>query len=385
MRIMCLGRYTSYVLHSSACVLTRGGHEVIAVNTAPGYSLTKITTLGAHEQPLLFNLTDLAEDYSGCISQLKEITRTEGVSLIYASWGRAVNAPVRALLSSGVDIPIAYALLCYPQAVLDFGNSTRRIGRHAALGWYLLHSLGRFSAEWLSHRAVLPLVQGRIFASDEMLQLARLLQIAPQINNLVLPDFLSVALAPRTRLKKLRLSDGEPHVVYIGNPVYSASIYDDVRRDLMAIAAAGVHVHFAEPDLPMPEHPYLHRFAAFNAEAVARGQLSDFMTQFDANLLMYHPYQTKRIRWRTTHPTRFLHGLLAGIPTVLPGNVFRASERIVRRHNVGHAFSGPIDLATWLKNEHEIERCSRHAQELAPGFTGEATAPVLTGFLESLR
>lgn len=112
-------------------------------------------------------------------------------------------------------------------------------------------------------------------------------------------------------------------------------------------------------------------------------KLSDFMTQFDANLVLYHPYGRRRIRWCTTHSTRFLHGLLAGIPQVLPQNVFCASEEIIRKHDIGYPFSAPIDLAVWL-GKPEAQRSRENAQRLAPVFTAEANVPILVGFFESI-
>lgn len=250
--------------------------------------------------------------------------------------------------------------------------------------WYLSRGLRAFYQEWASYRAYLLRIQGRIFASKQMLSLARMLGLAPPSGNFVYPDYLTAVFGPRTRLQKFSEQDHEPHIVYIGTPVFSGSLYDDVRDDLRMLADERVHVHFAEPDLPLPFHPYLHKFPAFDPEAVATGKLSDFMTQFDANLVLYHRCFTKRLRWRTTHPTRFLHGLLAGIPTVLPRGVFTASEEIVRMHGIGYSFSSFQGLAHWLLTPSSSRLTEVNSQRMALRFSGEANVNLLTSFFEKV-
>lgn len=176
------------------------------------------------------------------------------------------------LLTSKVNVPIVYALLCFPQEILHFGNLKPDGRSLGAYRWYLSRGAHEFFREWHTYRTVLSQVQGRIFASDQMLRLAKLLKLVPQ-NNLVLPDFLSSVFAPRRRLDRLSASNGEPHVVYIGSHIYSQNVHDDVREDLVAIANAKIHAHFAESDLSLPSHPYLHSFTPFDAEKVAKETL----------------------------------------------------------------------------------------------------------------
>lgn len=201
---------------------------------------------------------------------------------------------------------------------------------------------------------------------------------------LVYTDYLTAVFGPRTRLPKLSEQDGKPHIIYIGTPAFSGSFYDDVRGDLRMLADEQIHVHFAEPDLAVSPHPFLHTFPAFGPEAVAKGQLSDFMTQFDANLVVYHPCFSWCLRWRTTHSTRFLHGLLTGIPTVLPHGVFAASEEVIENYGVGYSFRSPRDLADWLQASSSIHSVEKNSLRMASHFTGETNVGRLTSFFEEI-
>jgi len=184
-------------------------------------------------------------------------------------------------------------------------------------------------------------IDGFVIPTPEMADL--IFKLVPKVREkrlFIKPMFNPQNYAPSRKLPKLSKQDGFPHIVFIGQFDFSLPI-NDVRGQLLSFAEAGIKVHCVQVN--GLEHPNVIFFEPFNADALTNGNLTSFMTQFDACLVTYN-YKRTPLRFKTSLPARFLTALTAGIPIIIPRGKFTAVENFVLREQIGFAYSSPQEF-----------------------------------------
>jgi hypothetical protein len=159
---------------------------------------------------------------------------------------------------------------------------------------------------------------------------------------------------PTERINNLSNFNGGPNVVHLGATNFATGLsIDDVSDALNALAECKIHTHFyakvIPPQLKKSNKNYHGLFEKFNNQ-FDKSAFSNFLTQFDAIIILYNVKQCYD-RFKNALPTRFLFGLVIGIPIVLPRNLFPACEEYVNKYQIGFAYENEQDLYEKLINK----------------------------------
>lgn len=222
--------------------------------------------------------------------------------------------------------------------------------------------------EWLELQILemmTPHVDGLIIPCQEMADL--IYKVVPAMIEkpvLIKPMYYPEEYLPAEILPQLSRHEKRPHVVFMGQFDLSHRI-NDVRKELLSLAQAGVSVHCR--DVAGLYHQNIVQFQPLNGSALVSGTLTGFMTQFDACLVSYNvTTASSRLRFKTSLPGRFLIALIAGIPIILPKGRFMAIENFVCREKIGYVFETAKDLYSILMSSswNEVrEQCTEKQRQ----------------------
>jgi hypothetical protein len=194
---------------------------------------------------------------------------------------------------------------------------------------------------------------------------------------MVLPEAWGSWACARKRRPLLSEQDGVPHVVHMGVPPVKAGMHDDVAPQLRALAAQGIAVHAVEA---FGTQGGLRTFPRLGLRQLLEGEVAEFMTQFDALVLLYNV--PPGLQWFATNmPARFLSAVSAGIPVAVPRGLTVAVQRFVERHGNGFAFDTPEDLAAQLRDAEGMAKRRKLAEALARDHRLERFLPQYEQFL----
>jgi len=282
------------------------------------------------------------------------------VDFIYCSWDDSVIPEAIAIKKAFPEYPIIFRFLMYPS------------------------SFSRYMVvlENLYCRNKIPLLDGRIFASDQMCQyMAKAFDLQTNGKNKIFMEYLSETYFHKQRLPPLSENDGEPHLVFIGTGDFRRCPENDVRRPIEEIADKGIHIHLVTPNLPMMKSRFIHFFPY-----IAPGQqFADFLTQFDGVIILYN--LSKRPcthRLNNVFPNRFTWALTGGIPVILASGQLKACEAFGKEHGISLTFDTAEELKLVLKNRAYMSEVRQNTQQKCRNFTYENNFHRLQDFIEEV-
>lgn len=357
--------------------LKRHGYDITIINTShhmfppkvPGtdiscynlYEKTKIRLLfrGRLElfrKSILYNLT---KTNSKLASKIWEINKQNGLDLIYGSWG-SQSLPEIGLLQRRFDIPVVYEFLTYPVNVNK-----------------LLVKVENFL-----NGKIITSLSGRILASNLMLNYIERNFAPLGGKNYIFQERYSKNFFYKKRLPLLSNIDSEPHLIFIGLDV------SDVMSQIIQIAKRRIHIHICEQKRPLPNFKYrnfIHTFKKFPYSKLVDGTFATFMTQFDACLVTYNFRKASALdRFYNSIPNRFSLALTAGIPVIMPANILKTCEEIIRKDNIGFTYKNYDDLLLKLKRNDLMDSLKRNCITKSEAFTLENNYKELDAFLRNI-
>ncbi|PTP73713.1 hypothetical protein [Vibrio splendidus] len=148
--------------------------------------------------------------------------------------------------------------------------------------------------------------------------------LAIESNLHVSPDFLpGSCYVKRNKLfdKIERLN--KKKLIYLGNTNFSERSIDDTSLLLMELANRGFEIWIQKNDDKV-RHRNIHLFEPFTMEGILTGKLGDFVSDFDAALVVYN--NVNNARTNMGFPTRYALALTGHVPILLKSRVFLALE-----------------------------------------------------------
>lgn len=382
MKILYLGVISPHNFHEQNTIYTFRAHRysVCVLNIHRNYFPDKIEGIGKIE---ICNLYEKGDPYKGKIGRMRQELSYHGFKcykkvrnkirlfiektqpdLIYCFWGSGVLNEVKMIIEMDLGIPLIHNLLCYP-----FSLSHNRVRRENRL-----------------YSKVINNINLRIYPTNVMLDYVRDRLSLEKGRDLVFMEYFSKNYFYRKRLPLLSYRDKEPHLIFLGRTDFSIQRpIDDVRKQILELASERIHIHLREPATDLPKNEYIHPFPVFDSSRTFQGELATFSTQFDACIVLYNlPKNICTDRFRNTLPSRFLFALTAGIPIVMPGNTFIASEEIVKRYNIGFTYENVDSLRERLFDRRRMENLRENAIRRSKDFTYEANFCLIEGVIKSL-
>lgn len=274
---------------------------------------------------------------------------THSIDLVVGTWGTPVLIPMRLVQTLAPDCAYIHNILTYPELPVLAG------GMRGA--FWKAFSFFEDRAKRRAYHQMLAACDIRIHPSRNMLDfLKHEGGISPPGEDVIRLERFPRQFFPVDRMPKLSAKDGEPHLIHIGATNFRGGSLDNLMAQFTRMAEAGIHVHFYSKQPLAPtnhaQKSYLHVFPKF-PNTVINGALAEFMTQFDASLMLYNVGQPY-VRFANALPTRLLFSFLAGIPNVLPKGLFVASEEYIVEHQIGFAYQSERELAQILHDRERI-------------------------------
>lgn len=384
MKVLYLGALMPHNFHEQNTIFTflKHGYEVFVLNVSREHFTDEITGVGGVK---ILNLYESGNPYKGKIGRIRrelnnigliksykdikvkirEFIREVSPDIMYCFFGSGVLSEIEMITDMGLNIPIVHNLLCYPAAL-----SFRGVREENRL-----------------YKKVINRISLRIYPTENMYN-----YIKSHINpltgeDIILKECFSEEYFFKNRLSLLSLLDRAPHLIFLGRTDFSAERpIDDVREYILELVNSGIHVHLRGPATGLPTSKYIHIFPVFDSMQTFMGELSTFMTQFDGCIVMYN-FSVKYCmdRFRNTLPSRFLFGLTAGIPILVPEGKLSSCEGLIKEHNIGFTYNSISGLKEILANSGVMSNLRKNAITGYKNFTYEGNFQILDKSLRVLR
>lgn len=187
-------------------------------------------------------------------------------------------------------------------------------------------------------------------------------------------------------LKRLSGNDGEPHIVFIGTPNIRES-WNNVESQIQEITKRKIHVHIAKTPYIQKRNSFLHFFSKFEEIDLITGSFADFLTQFDAGLVLYNFNKNAKIekdRFNNVIPNRFLFNLTAGIPIFLPKGQLPSCEKIIEESRIGLIYANLDELEQKLKCFDFMQNLRKNVVSKCFDFTYENNFSKIDNFIRKI-
>ncbi|MDD5529610.1 MAG: hypothetical protein PHX21_06220 [bacterium] len=242
-----------------------------------------------------------------------------------------------------------------------------------------------YKSDNIAYRSVINRLSLRIHSSSTMRKYIKKIFHPSSGKDIIFMEYFSENYFFKKRLPLLSSQDKEPHLIFLGSTDFFSDPVIDVRLQLLEITKRRIHVHLRKPALGLVNVPYIHIFEGFDSFSTFQGELSTFMTQFDACLVLYNIYPgVLPYRFHNTLPSRFLFALTSGIPIVMPKDIFTACEELISHYDIGFAYRTDDELSKYLYDECFMSKFRENAFNCSPKFTYENNWERLNYFLNNL-
>lgn len=354
------------------------GYKVVCINIHRKYFTNEITGIG--KLPIC-NIYEEGDPYVGKIGRIKWELNNLGIikfyknirqkivefinktkpDIIYCFYGSAVLNEIKMIIESRIGIPLIHELLCYPSSLL----------------------YKKLKKENRIYKKIINKINTRIHASQFMVKYIKE-KLNPKIGkDIIYMHYFSEKYFFKKRLPLISSKNREPHIIFLGVTDFSNPI-DDVREQIHLISRLGIHVHLREPAPGIEKNKYIHIFPVFDSKSVFQGELSTYMTQFDACIVTYNVLPNyRKERFYFSLPSRFLFALTAGIPIVMPKGIFLSCEDIIKKYKIGFTYEKEEELLEKLNDHKFMNKMRQNAIENAKIFTAEFNFYKLQKVLES--
>lgn len=291
--------------------------------------------------------------------------------LLFGWWGSLV---LPALQDVAVEYPSARKVLC----VDTLPNASNFITEYREVLRFLM------ADRWLD---------GYVFYSQSMAQLFyRRVPGARQKPHLALIEpFLLDAFAPSqmSNVPILNRTVTEPHVVFTGRGDLLWTRDYRMKKDaigpfLVEVANHGVQV-YVEPRADLRNHPNLHHYPDFSNQDLFGGRFADYVSQFDAHLVIYNECNpTIRRRVTTGLCTRMAFAMTATAPLAVSSTSTFVAE-YWKDEPFGFMFTSATDLVAQLMDTERLVCMKNVMARQHRSFALETLAPSVLHFLQQVR
>lgn len=237
-------------------------------------------------------------------------------------------------------------------------------------------------------------IDGWIFYSDTMqTSFCQKIPAAQGKPYLVMVDpFLDAAYAkPNSPLTipQLNRIDYSPHIVYTGRASKLWSSFSlDGRRDALGrffkhLSNRGVHI-FVSPKADTKGLPNLHHYPDFSNQDIYEGRFAEYLSQFDAHLVMYNECCGTLRRWVSNGlSTRFACALTATSPLAVT-ETSQFVHDLWQERPFGFTFRNVDDLVASLHDQQKLATLRQNMEKVHRSYAFESQAPQIIQFIEKI-
>jgi len=174
---------------------------------------------------------------------------------------------------------------------------------------------------------------------------------------LIIPPALSRAELPREYLPPIT---NTPNLVFLGRPDWwLGQPTDNMNKFIDAAIFCGLHVYYAgHIDEEITSDGNRHIFKSMKLD-----RLANFVTQFDASLIMYNLDNASRHeRFNNTIPDRLIASVAFGIPIAIPKKGYEASKEFLREYEAVIEFESFYELKSILDDRGRVAILKQQAR-----------------------
>jgi hypothetical protein len=385
MNILCLGTLTSIETHNAIIAFKKVGYNVIMLNISRHYFPNYIEEIPNYDNIVnLYQGIDINKNkiiskierllvvcglYSGrsqVVKRISNIFKKNHIDIVYSLWGTDTFPEIKIIQNQKIYCPIIHNFLTFPGAPVS-----------------------RFTRlKYLFYKEIVSNIEGRIHCSNRMYNyINKLFNLKQKGKDIIFLDYFSEMYFPLRRLPLLSEENGEPHILFIGRTDFQKGSLNDVKKIIKEIALKQIHIHLAETDISIDNNEYLHFFPRFKAGDLSKGSFAEFMTQFDACIILYN-FNIKnwpKDRFYNSLPNRFLFAFTGGIPIIMPEGYFLSCQEIIKKYQIGFTYKDVEDLRSKIKNKHLMEKIKENAIKISSDFTFEKNFHKLEKFMKNLN
>ncbi|MFB2768847.1 hypothetical protein ACE1AT_06075 [Pelatocladus sp. BLCC-F211] len=245
-----------------------------------------------------------------------------------------------------------------------------------------LNEFTEFRLNWRYQNAN-PLIDGYIFYSETQrhLFLKKIPTAANKPYLVMVAPFFKKAFSSNNiqdyTVPKLERFDGNPHIIFTGNSreLWNNNFLQNQHRDALGkffkqLAKCNVHI-FIHPQGNTRNISNLHLYPDFSNEDIFTGRFAQYISQFDAHLVMYNEYNSTIRRWVSSGlSTRFAYALTSTTPLAVT-----KTSKFVEEHwkgtPFGFTFSDIDNLAKSLHNKQMLALLRRNLEKIHISYAFE--------------
>ncbi|MEM7557380.1 MAG: hypothetical protein AAF378_25495 [Cyanobacteria bacterium P01_A01_bin.84] len=309
------------------------------------------------------------DKFSETISQAV-LNSLDGTPDIIFSWeGALILEPLQKVSSYFPTAKVVHCVNTYPNAISNL-SEVRMNSRY---------------------RKANSLISGYIFYSETQQNLFS--QKIPSASNkpyiAMIEPFFDRAFSSKkiadANVPRLERFDKNPHIIFTGRGNYLWSKpWTRFRRDalglfLSKLAKRGIHI-FLSSQADTKGLPNLHKYPNFSNEDIFEGRFSQYISQFDAHLVMYNEYNNIMRRWTSSGlSTRFAYSLTATAPIAVT-KTSKFVEELWKDTPFGFTFTNTEDLAQSLYDKQYLTLLSHNMEKIHRSYSFESQSKRIAEF-----
>jgi hypothetical protein len=189
---------------------------------------------------------------------------------------------------------------------------------------------------------------------------------------------------------RLNRVDEHPHVIFTGrgSELWRSFSFSHRRRDALGpffkqLANRNIHVYLPT-QAELKDIPNFHHYPNFSNDDLFEGRFAQYLSQFDAHLVMYNEYNGIMRRWTSAClSTRFASAMTSTTPLAVT-----KTSQFVKEYwqdtPFGFTFSGPEDLAQSLRDRQLLASLRHNMKQVHHSYSFEAQSQRLSQFFSGV-
>jgi len=384
LNLLCVGRASSIEIQNAIIAFKNAGYNVLLINICRDYfpnivegipdckniinlyqgiNISKNKIIRKIERLLI--VFDLYKGRNLVVKRIDSIFKKNHIDIVYSLWGTEPLPEIKIIQNLEIHCPVIHHFLTFPGVPIS---------------WFT-------RLKYLFYKKIVLNIEGRIHCSYRMYDyIDKLFNLRQKGKDIVFLDYFSEMYFPHKRLSLLSKEDGEPHILFIGRTDFQKGSLDDVEKIIQEIALNKMHIHLAETDISINNNEYLHFFQRFKAGELANGSFAEFITRFDACIILYN-FNIKnwpKDRFYNSTPNRFLFALTGGIPIIMPEGYFLSCQEIIKKYQIGFTYNNIEDLKSKIENKQLMKKIKANAIKINSDFTFERNFYKLEKFIRNV-
>ena len=312
-------------------------------------------------------------DFSTELSQKVDDALGGKPDIIFVWEGAAILKPLQAVKSFFPTAKVIHCVNTYPNAITE---------------------LTEFRMNW-RYRNASPLIDAHIFYSEIMREmfLRNVPAANPQPYLVMVEPFFEEAFADEvtdSTVPQLKRLDEHPHVIFTGRgtELWRSFSFSNRRRDALGsffrqLANHNIHVYLPA-QAEIKNIPNFHCYPNFSNDDLFKGRFAQYLSQFDAHLVMYNEYNNIMRRWVTTGlSTRFASAITSVTPLALT-KTSQFAEEYWQDTPFGFTFSNVEDLVQSLRDRQMLTTLRQNMKRVHRSYSFEAQSDRLSQFFRDV-